>query len=268
MASNKDEQLFEVEVIQDCIWYLWKFYFSKLFITVFLPYCVFFIIFLVYSSYLYTGPENRMNKANIAVKIASLIGVVFFFTIEFRQIRAQRKKYLKLQTALFWNIIDVSSNIMVLAFVICDFSAVEFETGRSVSSVAMLLLWVKLFYFLRIFKPTASFMRMVSEILKDMSTFTFILFLAFFAIANSFYILDGGPSEKTERVSGETYSLTWLTAYQAGLGAFGTDDYDDSSHRGMLWTVFFICTFLIQIVLLNLLIALMGDTFDKVQEIR
>jgi len=50
------------------------------------------------------------------------------------------------------------------------------------------------------------------------------------------------------------------------LGDFNIALYPDSTHTLALWVYFLLSTILLQIVLLNLLIAIMGDTFDKVQE--
>lgn len=61
-----------------------------------------------------------------------------------------------------------------------------------ISSISVLLLWAKLFYFLRIFAPTATFIRMITEIIKEMSTFTLIFFLSIIAIGNSLFLVDGG----------------------------------------------------------------------------
>jgi hypothetical protein len=61
---------------------------------------------------------------------------------------------------------------------------------------------------------------------------------------------------------------TWMYTYLTGLGEFGTDDFGSHPNANILWIYFILCTILIQIVLLNLLIAIMGDTFDRVQEMK
>jgi len=44
------------------------------------------------------------------------------------------------------------------------------------------------------------------------------------------------------------------------------DGYDGNDYELLLWGLFFGCTFLLSIVLLNTLIAIMGDTFGRVKE--
>jgi len=55
--------------------------------------------------------------------------------------------------------------------------------------------------------------------------------------------------------------------YLQSLGELGYDAYDDSYAANIYWMFFFASSIFLQIVLLNLLIAIMGDTFDRIQEI-
>jgi hypothetical protein len=59
-----------------------------------------------------------------------------------------------------------------------------------------------------------------------------------------------------------------LYTYRMGLGDFDTGNYNDSKYATLVWILFILCTVFIQILLLNLLIAIMGDTFERVQEMK
>ena len=171
-------------------------------------------------------------------------------------------------TNFFWNVTDVSSTLMVITFCICDMAKIDYASGRVIASIAVLLLWAKLFYFLRIFAPTAAFIRMITEIIKEMSTFTLIFFLSIIAIGNSLFLVDGGYFVKRDRIAGDGIIMTIINTYTTGLGSFNTENFSGNKFTTLYWIFFMMTTVLIQIVLLNLLIALMGDTFDKVQEIK
>ena len=57
--------------------------------------------------------------------------------------------------------------------------------------------------------------------------------------------------------------------YELGLGEFEIDSYRDSEIRKILiYSLFLLSSFLIQITFLNMLIAIMGDTFDRATEER
>lgn len=51
------------------------------------------------------------------------------------------------------------------------------------------------------------------------------------------------------------------------LGDFNLDYYDQTEFSAYYWALFLMSTMFILITLLNLLIAIMGDTFDRVMEV-
>ena len=59
-----------------------------------------------------------------------------------------------------------------------------------------------------------------------------------------------------------------LNQYLTALGEFYTDSYIEHDLAPFVWTLFIMATFFTQITMLNMLIAIMGDTFDKVTENR
>lgn len=59
----------------------------------------------------------------------------------------------------------------------------------------------------------------------------------------------------------------FIGSYLIGLGEFDFDGYNGhENYTNILWYYFFVSTFLLQIIMVNMLIAIMADTFDKVKE--
>jgi hypothetical protein len=56
-------------------------------------------------------------------------------------------------------------------------------------SAGQLLLWAKLFYYLRMLDSTNYLARMVVEVIKDMQVFLLLLFLMIIAFSDAFYSL-------------------------------------------------------------------------------
>jgi hypothetical protein len=83
------------------------------------------------------------------------------------------------------DIISLSLNIAYLIRCLTDENP---KSNRLLSSIAMLFMWFKLLYFLRLFAPTAALIRMVVEIIKDIGVFLIIYFIAIIGFANAFYI--------------------------------------------------------------------------------
>ena len=61
----------------------------------------------------------------------------------------------------FWNYIDLISISLNISFIALDLSDTESTKVRPLSSVAVFFMWLKLFYFMRLFQPTATFIRMI-----------------------------------------------------------------------------------------------------------
>ena len=59
-----------------------------------------------------------------------------------------------------------------------------------------------------------------------------------------------------------------FTQYLLSLGEFSFDDYSkaDQTDSGLDWALFITATVIIQIIITNMLIAIMGDTFDRIFE--
>lgn len=90
------------------------------------------------------------------------------------------------------------------------------------AAIALFFLWLKFFYFLRIFEPTEKFIRMISAILYDSQTFLLIYVIANLIFANVFYMLDGASRlhkhASFERATGDGF---WETALYTFLTVSG-----------------------------------------------
>ena len=59
-----------------------------------------------------------------------------------------------------------------------------------------------------------------------------------------------------------------LNQYLLSLGEFSSDGFEHHVNKILVWIIFISATFFTQITMLNMLIAIMGDTFAKVTENR
>ena len=92
--------------------------------------------------------------------------------------------------------------------------------------------------------------------------------------ANTFLIFDQSrrlQGRFDERIIEPVFNIPWLDAfvrsYLVGLGEFGMDNYAGEG-GALIWFFFLLATFITQLLFMNLLIAIMGDTFDRVQEVK
>ena len=104
-----------------------------------------------------------------------------------------------------------------------------------------------------------------------------IVFIFLAAFANAIYILN------LERIKNDwknlliasytdsnTITNALLMQYLLVLGDFTFTEYfvATSTNSNLVWIIFIMATFLIQITILNMLVAIMGDAFDRVTEVK
>ena len=78
----------------------------------------------------------------------------------------------------FWNLVDMISLLLNTVIIICDLSDIDSQDLTTLMGIAVLFMWLKLFYFGRIFLSTAGIVRMILQITFDMRYFLVIFLLA------------------------------------------------------------------------------------------
>jgi len=160
-----------------------------------------------------------------------------------------------------------------------NYGSVDFKTIRLIASIAIFIIWLKMFFWMRLFESTSGFIRMLTETLLDIKVFMIMLMLCLFMFGNTTLILNQNRYDvMVDDGSGE-YEPAWLVGghfgpayvdavvdqYMLGLGEFQMDYYNDGDSY-ILWILFIMSTFITQITFFNMLIAIMGDTFARVSE--
>eukprot|EP00210_Caulerpa_lentillifera_P003481 g3321.t1 len=182
-----------------------------------------------------------------------------------------------------------------LVVIYCGF---ESEAVASLMAVTSVLLWVKLLFYAQAFKSTGPMVIMMREIIFDIRWFLFILFAFLVGFGIAFFVLlantrkadnDGEKIELTKHcflcttslffslfcVSTESPfgnpGLSMLVMFLLMLSEVGesTDEIhqENLAEGTKILAIIVLIIFLaaVAIVLLNLLIAIMGDSFDRVK---
>lgn len=141
-----------------------------------------------------------------------------------------------------------------------------------------ILLWSKTLYYAQAFKGTGPLVIMIREIIKDIRFYLFLMFSILMGFAIAFFVLFRNARFENSQLNAETdditelfgdFDRTLITMFSMLLG-------EVSSVASLLFTVapglklvgivmFILYMLAVTIVLLNLLIAIMGDGFDRVK---
>ena len=147
------------------------------------------------------------------------------------------------------------------------------ENMRVMASIASCTLLIKVFDWLRLFKKTAFYILLVGETFKEMSAFLILLFVALLMFGVPMIMLNLNRSQDDgNEVIAEAFGH-WgfdmlVNQYLLSLGEFNFENFADQPNSVMCFGFFIAATFITQILMLNMLIAIMGDTFERVIENR
>lgn len=144
---------------------------------------------------------------------------------------------------------------------------------RSIGALGCWFMWIKLFYWMRLFRSTAYFITLISQTIFDVRIFSMMLAIILCAFANFFFVLNNNTVESdgfhyVGSYVGNTVADAFIAMYLMGLGEFDMDGYSQGTNVYMTWGFFLMGTFLVLVVFMNMLIAIMGDTFGNVQAIQ
>lgn len=145
---------------------------------------------------------------------------------------------------------------------------------KQLASINALFLWIQLLYWARAFPSTAFYWEMIRETLNDIKEMLLILAIFLLAFGSAIYFLDtkgkveGEPDDwqLVAEAFGPRLFDAILGQYLLGLGEFNFENFNDNPSKNMLWILFCSATFITQITIFNMLIAVMGETFQRVYE--
>jgi hypothetical protein len=165
--------------------------------------------------------------------------------------------------AQIWNYLDIIPPILICYTVSATFFDESRPYLRSILAIASLLMWFKILYFLRIYKQTGYLIRMIIEVIYDMRIFLLVLMITIFGFANAFIIIARGY-DGDSYLNDNDFINSILYTYRMILGDFNIDIFYSSQQSLTAWLMFLLCSVLNLIVMFNLLIAIISDSYAKV----
>mmetsp|Transcript_16673 Transcript_16673/g.22335 ORF Transcript_16673/g.22335 Transcript_16673/m.22335 type:complete len:831 (+) Transcript_16673:1-2493(+) len=176
-----------------------------------------------------------------------------------------------------WTIVDVASIIMsVICFGLLmsptngnNQLGIYSEEWFSFFAVLTGLLWIKLLSFLKVMNPAlATFVLAIGQVLNDVALMLVILAVVTFAFGDMFYTIIKRdfticPPDEDPNDSGNPYcqhGLSYLDMFTQILGQFG---YGSFLGHPLLVTLFILMTIFGAVIFLNILIAVVSDSYGK-----
>lgn len=163
LSLTSNEGLFKSKQVITVIDLLWEQYQNQIREKVFKPYVVYFVTTLIYFSFFLRASDQSWSYylIEISLRVLVVMNMVFFEMLEYLQISgAGVREYV----TDAWNTFDQISFLANAATLVIHSYEVDDRIQKIVASFAMLMMYVKLFYWLRLFENTAAFIRILAEI--------------------------------------------------------------------------------------------------------
>ncbi|CAB9510775.1 Potassium ion channel Yvc1 [Seminavis robusta] len=172
-----------------------------------------------------------------------------------------------------WNVVDTLTHILTL---IADLLRKERPERYEalLNALVLALLWIKVLGFLKFAnKEMATFVLALIQIVKDIRFFIVVLFVVIFMFADMIHVIattkedawcDSGNLSDAQEDFCSPWSLDYYyRMYAVLLGDFELDDYTQTREISI---IFFTFTILGSIILLNVLIAVISDSYANSKE--
>lgn len=179
-----------------------------------------------------------------------------------------------------WNVVDfliiLLTTLFQLMFSICCYyerEIISVKFLRTVGSFLIFFMWIKVFYWMRLFPAYAYYVKLIMQTIIDAKEFSVMVFIIIISFSTFFYIInttqvEAEDDEYIPEITGAGKFLDGLISiYLLGaMGDFDSGMYQVGYNKYMAIGMFLLATFIIQAVFMNMLIAIMGETFGNVLE--
>ena len=148
--------------------------------------------------------------------------------------------------------------IFITAILILDFNvSVEMDTLRLVCTLNCLSMWVRLLYWLNLFKNTSYFILLIKQTLIDIRYFAFIMIMIIVTFANIISFLDIHKGDDGLHIIQEETGYHWFDSlfyvYLLMLGHFDIERLKNGPTNGLIMYILFIlASFFLIVILLNM----------------
>jgi Ion transport protein len=271
LVSLRDLSYLEIPLLQTIITFKWETYTRAYFMWQFYK-CLLFILSLILdiallnqAHYTMEGEPSSYLGVTIATRSACSLYILDHMLSECKQLYNQGvKQYV---TASIWNVCDNILAALYIAYVPVSFTRDLSDYSLKVLQCLLLLLaCIKLNYFLRIFDRFSYLVQMIIRVFFDLQHFIvfYVIIIAMFSIQVSLIMSDQSDEEGSDDkgIGPVKYFVSTLRT------SLGDNDLDqaDSPYKILFWAIWLMVMFVGNIVLMNFIIAVVGESYANCSE--
>ena len=284
-SRKMPDSVFTTDLVRSVIQYKWQKYAGRMFVQELCVYTAYVLLFTMYGILLGHGdpsPEDNGDVGGGANGIGQAICLLLCSILGFNNLYGkvnQIKTYatdgrrhgfngLWIWLWSRWNVVDLFSSV-VTTFILpmIHFTATNEDRSQRESllaAITLVVLWWKMLYFGQATRTTGPLVIAIFEIVKDIAFFivTILLIQLGFGVA-FFMVFQHNLDNEDLRDSFGTLSRSLFTTFGMMVGQFNLELFFETHHFAVALTMFLVYMVAVVIVLLNLLISVMGDSYDR-----
>lgn len=213
------------------------------------------IILSFYTAFCFGGDPTR--TFNTIIEAVLFITNTLLLVYELFQMTVSGAFYF----SYVWNYIDWCRGISLYFFIISDWIEIGGGFSNSVFSLVVFFSFIRGFSYFRLFDNTRYLVNLLFQVAADIRGFLVLLSYSTLAFCFLFIVL-GSNSEEAGDAEGNpiTFSSYLMVSYNLVLGSFETKEYNIVEYFCLT-----VALLINPIIMLNLLISIIGDTYDRVQ---
>ena len=252
--------LMGTDIMRHVVNFKWEMYGRYFFIRQFMMYLVFMGFFITMTIGDIDAPLYREAIELIVISFSA-----YYLYYEGRQVMHSGRQYF----TDIWNFFELGGYVLAFLTPILRISSAELRAKRALEAVAAAFIWMRILAFSRGFKSTGPFIRMIVKIVKAVRFFVLVLMVVVCAFSHAFHLLFRDVDDKINGDANydENYSgwSIMLSMYDMLYGNWNLDTLDLAADPYVARVLFLLYTTFVTLIILNLLIAFMGDIYGEIQ---
>jgi WD40 repeat protein len=253
LAACKNLDVLRSPLVQDIVTYKWENARYPIMIQG-VCYYTYLLILSIYTANMYGLSSLGILLTGIGLFLCNTLLMMY----ELFQMSVSGSFYF----SYLWNYIDWARGLLLYSYIIIKWTGEWQGASKSIFSLIIFLSFLRGFSYFRLFKLTRYLINLLAEVVKDIGGFFILLVYSTLAFCFLFIVLTDCESVSASECDARTAFATELIgSYNLVLGGLDTEAELDF--------VQFICLTLAllinPIIMLNLLISIIGDTYDRVQ---
>eukprot|EP00347_Sterkiella_histriomuscorum_P001568 403371532 len=212
--------------------------------------------------------EDWINEPRVQQVIVKSVCWTYLIFLTYYEIKSMILQGFFSYFSEFFNYGDFAIIIVYMTTSILDLSQNEPQYIRILYSIVLVLSFIKLIAYLRLYKGFSFLVSMIEAVFFDLKYFIALYTLVVVLYAMIFTLLLSKPGETPEEYKGINLMGYFIMSFRTSMGDFQVDNYNslNSASTIFAWIIWLVGVLFLNIILLNFIIAVISESYEKIMQ--